>query len=150
MPPDRRPAGWPSDIDQSGVRLYGLIHARFLLTHGPNLGLEQMFRKWANCHFPECPRTFCEGRRCLPFGPSEEVGESVVRMFCPNCREVYTSDDPISDTIDGAYFGPAWVHLFVQEYEQKVIPKGDVKHPPVKLFGFRIETDCSDDCANER
>ena len=32
IPPQNRPAAWPDDIDDYGLCLYGLIHARYLLT----------------------------------------------------------------------------------------------------------------------
>jgi casein kinase II subunit beta len=142
LPSDRRPEDWPPDVEIAAVRLYGLLHARFLLTHN---ALAQMYDKYARDEFPRCPRTCCDGHVCLPYGPSEEIGVSVLRMFCPRCKEVYVSDDRVSDKIDGAYFGPSWVHLFLQKYERepKLVPRGELKKPRIRLFGFRIE--CEDD-----
>jgi casein kinase II subunit beta len=152
---EHRLSEWPAYVDRdaiekAAVRLYGLVHARFLLTRGQRQGLDQMYEKYSRQEFPRCPRTYCEGHVCLPFGPSEEPDESVLRMFCPNCREVYTTDDLICEQIDGAYFGPSWVHLFVQEYQAKdVIKKGELKKPPIRLFGFRIETGLCDEASEE-
>jgi casein kinase II subunit beta len=137
-------------IEKAAVRLYGLVHARFLLTHGQKQGLGQMYEKYSREEFPRCPRTYCEGHVCLPFGPSELPDKSVLMIFCPNCREVYTAGDPIFEQIDGAYFGHSWVHIFVQEYLAKdIVKKGELKEPPIRLFGFRMETMSSDDAPDE-
>jgi casein kinase II subunit beta len=153
--PDGQLSELPADVDRAAiqraaVRLYGLVHARFLLTQGEKQGLDQMYEKYSRQEFPRCPRTFCEGHVCLPFGPSEEPDESVLRIFCPNCREVYSADDPVCEQIDGAYFGPSWVNLFIQEYQTKgVVKKGPLKKPPIRLFGFRIKTRSSDDTSDD-
>jgi casein kinase II subunit beta len=140
LPPERRPEDWPPDIERSAGRLYGLLHARFLLTQ---IALSQMYEKYSREEFPRCPRACCDGAVCLPYGPSEEIGVSVLRMFCPRCKEVYIADDRISESIDGAFFGPSWVHLFVQKYERetKVVPRTELKKPMIRLFGFRIESE---------
>jgi hypothetical protein len=66
-------------------------------------------------------------------------------MFCPECREVYVADDTICDSIDGAYFEPSWIHLFVQKYETE--SKRELKKPHLRLFGFQIE--CQDEETEE-
>jgi casein kinase II subunit beta len=146
IPPDRRPEDWPPDVEHAAVHLYGLLHARFLLSHN---ALSQMYEKYVRGEFPRCPRTCCDCQVCLPFGLSEEVGVSVLRMFCPRCKEVYVSDDRISESIDGAYFGSSWVHLFLQKYEResRAVSRGELKKPKIRLFGFKIEyqKDKSDD-----
>jgi len=149
--PDRLPQDWPRDIDReavhrAAVRLYGLLHARFLLTRGQKQGLDLMWEKYSRREFQECPRHFCDRQICLPYGPHEELDRSVLRMFCPNCREVYVPEDPACNTIDGAFFGPSWVDLFIEAYACKgIIPAGAVKRPLVRLFGFKVEALCSDE-----
>jgi casein kinase II subunit beta len=141
-----RPQELLPDVHRAAVRLYGLLHARYLLTQN---ALCQMYDKFTRKEFPRCPRICCGGQVCLPYGPNDEIGVSMLRMFCPQCREVYVADDEISHSIDGAYFGPSWIHLFVQRYEKElgVVPRAGLKKPNLRLFGFEIE--CRDDSSEE-
>ena len=132
--PSNRLPSWPEDIDDYGLCLYGLIHARYLLT---DEGQRRMFEKYRNRDFPRCPRSFCDGTIGLPYGTSDDIGHSNVKIFCPNCNDVYSTQDEGFAMMDGAFFGPNWVHLFLQNYPG-IVPKETPKKYVPRIFGIRI------------
>jgi casein kinase II subunit beta len=131
---ERRPAEWPSDIDDYGMCLYGLIHARYLMT---SAGQERMLQKYQSGFYPKCPRMLCSGCSCVPYGTSDDIGESNVKLFCPNCQDVYSVNDRKYSNMDGAFFGPSWVHLFLIRYPHLIPSELPRKYIP-RIFGFRI------------
>jgi len=88
-------------IQNSAEQLYGLIHARFIITPP---GLELMVwlfcpgRYCVNCFqrdkylqgvFGRCPRQYCQEQLCLPIGEHDTLHRSTVRLYCPKCEELY-------------------------------------------------------------
>lgn len=95
------------------IKLYGAIHRRYLCTYD---GCEKMKEKRETKIFPKCPRYLCKGCYCLPYGESEVLGESTMKLYCPNCNDVYEAPSSIFNIVDGAYFGPTYVHLLRQRF----------------------------------
>eukprot|EP00882_Tetradesmus_deserticola_P005036 GHRQ01005306.1.p1 GENE.GHRQ01005306.1~~GHRQ01005306.1.p1 ORF type:complete len:186 (+),score=64.30 GHRQ01005306.1:301-858(+) len=73
-------------LENAAEMLYGLIHARYLVTQR---GLNAMLEKLKNCDFGRCPRVLCDGQPCLPVGTSDLPGTSTVKIFCPKCEDIY-------------------------------------------------------------
>lgn len=135
----------PDDSDdphltQSACTLYGLIHARYIITAH---GLDAMYNKYAAKEFGTCPLVQCAGQPVLPVGVKDEVGVDTVKVFCPKCQCVY-HPPPIRSrggccTVDGASFGTTFPHLFLMTFGN-LVPDGlslDSIYVP-RVFGFRV------------
>lgn len=128
-------SGDPKTILENAYTLYGLLHARYLLTKA---GLQLMYEKFQRREFQTCPRVHCKGCQCIPYGESDDLGKGNVKMYCPSCSDIYHVADPFAEYIcDGAYFGPNWIHMFLKKYKA-VIPNEITKVYVPKIFGFRI------------
>ncbi len=68
-------------------RLYGLIHARYIIT---TKGLQAMLSKFESLEFGRCMRIACRGAAVLPVGEHDQPRLSTVRLFCSCCGEIYS------------------------------------------------------------
>ena len=121
------------DLYQSAMDLYGLIHARFILTQR---GLQRMKDKFNKNVFGACPRILCDRQSVLPIGMSEDLSIARVKVYCPKCKEVYVPRMRFVD-IDGAYFGCSFPHIFLQTFPD-FIPKDNAIPYEPKIFGFKL------------
>lgn len=135
-----------SHLTQSACNLYGLIHARYIITAH---GLDAMYSKYAANEFGTCPLIQCSNQPVLPVGLKDEVGLDSVKVFCPKCQCVY-EPPPIRGrnghhsaggtvTVDGASFGTTFPHLFLMTFSNLVpdhLPADSVYIP--RVFGFRL------------
>mmetsp|Transcript_6472 Transcript_6472/g.19044 ORF Transcript_6472/g.19044 Transcript_6472/m.19044 type:complete len:229 (+) Transcript_6472:86-772(+) len=106
-------------VESAAEMLYGLIHARYIIT---NRGLQAMYEKFAAVSFGRCPRAFCSGQPTLPVGRSDMPRNYSVHVFCPSCRDIFTPRSSRSASIDGAYFGTTFPHLFMMTFPELIPP----------------------------
>merc|ERR1711991_1101961 len=72
-------------IETAAEMLYGLIHARYILT---NRGLAAVADKFTHHQFGTCPRVYCGGQAVLPVGESDLPRTNTVKVFCPRCENL--------------------------------------------------------------
>ncbi|KAL6049655.1 putative casein kinase II subunit beta-4 [Balamuthia mandrillaris] len=121
-------------IESAAEMLYGLIHARYILT---NRGLAAMVDKYNSMDFGRCPRVYCQGQAVLPVGQSDIPRMNTVKLFCPRCEDIYYPKYSRHNQIDGAYFGTTFPHLLLQMYPEFIPPKPMLDYVP-RIYGFKI------------
>jgi len=59
--------------------------------------------KYENGVFGSCPRVYCVGCNVVPCGRSDMPGLDTVKLFCPNCNDIYGPPSSRFLGIDGGY-----------------------------------------------
>ncbi|CAJ0752379.1 8757_t:CDS:10 [Entrophospora sp. SA101] len=121
-------------VEKSARHLYGLIHARFIIT---NRGLGKMLEKYKKADFGRCPRVLCHNQPLLPVGLSDQPYTKSVKLYCPRCEDIYNPKSTRHASIDGAYYGSTFPHMLFQVYPHLLPQKTNERYIP-KIFGFKI------------
>ncbi|KAJ7754248.1 casein kinase II regulatory subunit-domain-containing protein [Mycena maculata] len=126
--PDEDAAKIPdvSIVESSAEMLYGLVHQRYILGRA---GQQAMVDKYESGIFGSCPRVYCVGCNVVPCGRSDLPGIDTVKLFCPNCNDIYVPPSSRFQGVDGAFFGTTFAHLFFQNYRDSA-PAPFWKAPP--------------------
>jgi len=121
--------------NDAGV-LYGLIHARYILT---NRGLHAMLEKYRAHAFGTCPRYHCNSQAVLPCGITDQKGKASVKLYCPRCEEIYSPPSARHENVDGASFGTTFAHLFFLVFPELKPEKSAELYVP-RAFGFKLHS----------
>ncbi|KAK3071314.1 casein kinase 2 regulatory subunit [Teratosphaeriaceae sp. CCFEE 6253] len=121
-------------IERSARHLYGLVHARYIVT---TRGLAKMMEKYKTGTFGKCPRVLCQSHALLPHGSHDTPGHSNVKLYCAKCEDIYNPKSSRHNSIDGAYFGTSFSQILLQVYPALVPAKSQRRYEP-RLYGFRV------------
>jgi Casein kinase II regulatory subunit len=129
-------------VESAAEMLYGLIHARYIVT---NRGMHAMYEKYRMAAFGRCPRVFCQGQPVLPVGLSDLPRNYTVNVFCPRCHGLFFPKSTRQANIDGAYFGTTFPHLYLMTHPVRLLCY--LCHlfcwpvlPAIKAAAFRFST----------
>lgn len=123
-------------IEHAAELLYGLIHARYIIT---KQGMIAMAKKYENNCFGSCPRYYCEGTHMLPIGRFDSPGYETVRLYCPNCNDIYLPSSSRYLNTDGAFFGTSFAGLFMKMFPEVNKSREFIQNQyQLKLFGFKL------------
>lgn len=121
-------------VDEEAVEMYGLVHARYILT---SAGLHAMLDKYKQSVFGRCPSVSCEKQSCLPVGTSDKMHKDYVKLYCPNCDDMYTCEKNKNMNVDGAFFGRTFSHLFFLTFPHLKVVKPRKMYEPT-VFGYKL------------
>ncbi|KAI4856675.1 hypothetical protein E4T45_01855 [Aureobasidium sp. EXF-8846] len=121
-------------IEKSARHLYGLVHARYIVT---TRGLAKMLDKYKSGTFGKCPRVICDQQHLLPMGLHDVPGTSTVKLYCAKCEDIYNPKSSRHNAIDGAYFGTSFHNILFQVYPAMLPPKTQRRYEP-RIYGFRV------------
>jgi casein kinase II subunit beta len=121
-------------VESAAEMLYGLIHARYIVT---NRGMHGMYEKYRTAAFGRCPHVFCQGQPVLPVGLSDLPRNYTVNVFCPRCHGLFFPKSTRQANIDGAYFGTTFPHLYLMTHPDMIPTKPTQEYCP-RVYGFRV------------
>ncbi|KAJ3353442.1 casein kinase 2 regulatory subunit [Allomyces javanicus] len=149
-------------LERAASTLYGLIHARFILTAR---GMQKMADKYRRHEFGTCPRVLCGGAPVLPVGLDDVLGKSKVKLYCPKCQDIYTPKLARHANLDGAFWSTTFPHLMLSSHPMAIpadhrpadhpmnkvgLPEHPLETYTPKIFGFRIHAVASRQRARQK
>jgi len=146
---DYEPNGGNQDtnmLEHQACRLYGLLHARYILTIN---GLDRMREMYKATYWGTCPRVGCQNQELLPIGLHDEPGVDTVKFYCCRCRLVFRKD-PEYPAVDGCYFGKTFPHLFFMEFSDLLPPKAKLSQLVPSVYGFKLHESWHASCMKQR
>jgi casein kinase II subunit beta len=60
--------------------------------------------KYDQGHFGACPRVFCHATHVLPCGRADIPGLDTIKLYCPNCGDIYSPPSSKYASVDGESF----------------------------------------------
>ncbi|PTD11892.1 Casein kinase II subunit beta-2 [Fusarium culmorum] len=121
-------------IEKSARHLYGLVHARYIVT---TRGLSKMLDKYKKAEFGKCPRVMCHSHPLLPMGLSDVPNLKPVKLYCARCEDIYNPKSSRHAAIDGAYFGTSFHNILFQVYPALIPTKSVDRYVP-RVYGFKV------------
>ncbi|KAK3337301.1 casein kinase II beta subunit [Cercophora scortea] len=121
-------------IEKSARHLYGLVHARYIVT---TRGLAKMLEKYKKGDFGKCPRVMCHSHPLLPMGLSDVPSTKPVKLYCARCEDIYNPKSSRHAAIDGAYFGTSFHNIIFQVYPALIPAKSAERYVP-RVYGFKL------------
>ncbi|KAI9684774.1 MAG: casein kinase 2 regulatory subunit [Trizodia sp. TS-e1964] len=126
-------------IEKSARHLYGLVHARYIVT---TRGLAKMLEKYKKGDFGKCPRVMCDHHQLLPMGLSDNSNIKAVKLYCAKCEDLYNPKSSRHAIIDGAYFGTSFHNIIFQVYPALIPEKTQRRYEP-RIYGFKVHAAAS-------
>ncbi|MEN2496119.1 MAG: hypothetical protein MHMPM18_000680 [Marteilia pararefringens] len=105
-----------NEYDNICTEIYGLIHARFIIT--PH-GIKMMDEKIYNQAYGQCQRLYCRGENLMPIGLSNFPGEHHMNLYCPKCNQIMRPFSSKHSKIDGSFFGRNFPQMYFMMYPRK-------------------------------
>ena len=65
--------------------------------------------KYENGAFGICPRVYCSGCNIVPCGRSDLPGIDTVKLYCPNCNDIYSPPSSRFQGVDGLTHSPLFL-----------------------------------------
>ncbi len=139
VPMDSLSVEQQESVEAAAEALYGLIHARYILTAR---GMQKMFEKYEVSEFGHCPRVHCHGQNVLPIGLSDQHRNYPVNIYCPKCLQLYYPRSSKQTGLDGAFFGTTFAHMLLLSYPDEIQtkPTPEDAYTP-RIYGFKISKD---------
>ena len=127
-----QPEEHKDSLEHNARILYGLIHARYILT---TRGLNKMFEKFRSGDFGYCPRVHCQLNPLLPIGLNDQPRMASVKLYCSKCEDLYNLNQVDIQQLMGHILGLHSQQCFQNfpiqcQYMQKTyVPR---------VFGFKL------------